>query len=448
MRKPPMPQIAGLFLTVGLFLPLWGNAAESPDPAAPALGDRLARAGLSLALDYTGEAAANPSGGLRQGSAYAGQLHAGVDVDLDRVLGLDNTLLHAALTQRHGRNLAADAIGNNTSVQEVYGLQNLHLLALTLEKKLADGRVDVEAGRMVANAAFLNGSLYCHFQNNAICGNPVFVNHVSNYTSAPGSSWAGRVKADLTDAVYAHVGAYEVNPRDQAANGHGLHFSTAGATGAVVPFELGYAPGGRGSDHPGHYQVGGWYDSSTYADPLNDASGRPSVLTGQPGVTEKGRWGAFGRFDQVVWRSATAPERTLSVFGVAMTKLSGRAVEDRYFALGLVQTGLFEGREHDTLGFVITDQEFSDLTLARIAAARASVGSGVAAARREIMMELAYGVQITPDVRVSPNLQYIINPDVTNRPFTRDNPRDALVVGLKFTVDIADVLGLAPRGRR
>ncbi|MEE3625278.1 carbohydrate porin [Nitrospirillum sp. BR 11752] len=445
MRPYSLSPIAGLLLSAGLFMPVLAGAAETPD--APALGDRLANAGLSLALDYTGEAAANPSGGLRQGSAYAGQVHAGVDADLERILGLDATVLHAALTQRHGRNLAADAIGNNTSVQEVYGLQNLHLLTLTLEKKLLDGRVDMEAGRMVANASFLNGPLYCHFQTNAICGNPVFVNHVSNYTSAPGSSWAGRVKAELTDTVYAHVGAYEANPRDQSPTGHGLHFSTDGATGVVVPFELGYAPGGKASTQPGHYQVGGWYDSSTYADPLNDASGRPSVLTGQPGVTERGRWGAFGRFDQVVWRSSAYPARTLSVFGVAMASVSGRAVEDRYYALGVVQTGLFEGRDQDTLGFVVTDQQFSDLTLARIAAARASVGSTVAPARHEVMMELAYGMQVTHSVRLSPNLQYIINPDVTGHPFTRDNPQDAVVVGLKFTVDVADILGLAPHRR-
>ncbi|ASG22382.1 OprB family porin [Nitrospirillum viridazoti] len=438
MRPYFLPRITGLLVTAGLFMHATAGAAETP--GAPALGDRLANAGLSLTLDYTGEAAANPSGGLRQGSAYAGQLHAGADADLERILGLDGTVLHAALTQRHGRNLAADAIGNNTSVQEVYGLQNLHLLTLTLEKKLLDGRVDMEVGRMVANAAFLNNPLYCHFQTNAICGNPVFVNHVSNYTSAPGSSWAGRVKADLTDTLYAHVGAYEANPRDQSPTGHGLHFGTDGATGVVVPFELGYAPGDRASSLPGHYQVGGWYDSSTYSDPLNDAMGRPSVLTGRPGMTEAGRWGASGRFDQVVWRSASNPARTLSVFGVAMASVSGRAVEDRYFALGVVQTGLVEGRDQDTLGLVITDQRFSDLTLARIAAARASVSSTVSAARHEVMMELAYGMQVTSGVRVSPNLQYIVNPDVTARPFTRDNPADAFVVGLKFTVDIAHIL--------
>ncbi|MDZ5648167.1 carbohydrate porin [Nitrospirillum sp. BR 11828] len=137
MRPNSLPRIAGLLLTAGLFMPALAGAAETPD--APSLGDRLANAGLSLALDYTGEAAANPSGGLRQGSAYAGQVHAGVDADLERILGLDATVLHAALTRRHGRNLAADAIGNNTSVQEVYGLQNLHLLALTLEKSCSTG---------------------------------------------------------------------------------------------------------------------------------------------------------------------------------------------------------------------------------------------------------------------------------------------------------------------
>jgi porin len=38
-------------------------------------------------------------------------------------------------------------------------------------------------------------------------------------------------------------------------------------------------------------------------------------------------------------------------------------------------------------------------------------------------------------VRISPNLQYILHPDQTGAPFRTRHIDDALVVGLKFTVD-------------
>jgi porin len=60
------------------------------------------------------------------------------------------------------------------------------------------------------------------------------------------------------------------------------------------------------------------------------------------------------------------------------------------------------------------------------------------------MMELNYGAQLTPVVRVMPNLQYIINPDQSAEPYRTKNIPDAFVVGVKFTVDIAKLFGFAP----
>ena len=60
---------------------------------------------------YTGEAAANVDGGKREGSAYAGQLFLGAEIDLEKFAGWENTKVHVAFTNRHGQNLAATHIG-------------------------------------------------------------------------------------------------------------------------------------------------------------------------------------------------------------------------------------------------------------------------------------------------------------------------------------------------
>ena len=65
---------------------------------------------------YTGEAAANLKGGKQRGSAYAGQLFVGADVNMDKAAGWDDTRIHVAFTNRHGQNLAQNYIGNSTSV--------------------------------------------------------------------------------------------------------------------------------------------------------------------------------------------------------------------------------------------------------------------------------------------------------------------------------------------
>ncbi|WP_375409767.1 carbohydrate porin [uncultured Methylobacterium sp.] len=62
---------------------------------------------------------------------------------------------------------------------------------------------------------------------------------------------------------------------------------------------------------------------------------------------------------------------------------------------------------------------------------------------QQIMMELNYGIQVTPAIRLTPNLQYIVNPDQTRFPYYPKNIPDAFVVGAKLSVDLFTLAGLA-----
>jgi len=409
--------------------------AEAPKPWQP-----LADDGVTIALSYTGEAATNVTGGLRRDAAYAGQIYVGADLDMDRILGIGGGTIHAAITNRHGESLSALALGNNTSVQEIWGTQNTHLAILTWEQKLLNDRLMIEAGRSQANIHFLNSPIYCNFQGNSGCGNPTFVFKNSNFTYFPASSWMIRAKAEVLPHVTVHVGAYEVNPDRKRPNDHGFNFNTKNATGVIVPWELGYSNEGKGVRLPGHYIVGGWFDRGDYADPLRDDRGGIAILTGRDAQTHNGRSGIYVRFDQRLTRPDPNSERGLSVFGVAMTNLSGRVEESRFFDLGVVQTGTFAGRDADTIGFMISDQRFSDLAMERMRAARISAGGDGNIHRHQYMMELAYGAQLGPAIRLSPNVQYILHPDQTGAPFRPNDIKDALIFGFKFTVDAPTLL--------
>ncbi|KQM21579.1 carbohydrate porin [Novosphingobium sp. Leaf2] len=416
------------------------DASQSTAPADKATAKApswqpLAQQGITLSLSYTGEAATNVTGGLRRDAAYAGQVYVGADFDMDTIAGINGGAIHAAVTNRHGQNLAAIAIGNNTSVQEIYGTQNTHLAILTYEQKLLNGALDIEAGRSQANIYFLNSPLYCNFQSNSACGNPTFVFKNSNFTYFPASSWMAHAKLNLTDKVWVHAGVFEVNPNRKRPNDDGFNLSTRGATGVIVPWEAGYGTDFTNDRLPRHYIVGGWFDRGDYSDPLRDDQGGIAVLSGRPAATRHGRSGIYFRFDQMLTRPNPTSERGLSLFGVAMTNLSGDVEESRYLELGLLQTGTFAGRDKDTLGFVINDQRFSDLAMERMRTARVAAGGNDRIARHQYMMELAYGAQITPAIRLSPNVQYILHPDQTSVPFrTKDIP-NALVLGFKFTID-------------
>jgi porin len=398
------------------------------------------REGLSFSLSYTGEAAANLTGGLDRKAAYAGQVYVGADADLDKLAHVPGATLHLAITNRHGQSLSNIALGNNTSVQEIWGTQNTHLAILTWEQKLLGGAVDIEAGKSQANIHFLNSPIYCNFQSNSTCGNPTMVFKDSNFTYFPASSWMAKAKVTVARDWFAHVGIYEVNPNRKAADDNGFSFSFKGGTGFIVPFELGYGTDYSTARLPRHVILGGWIDRGDYADPLRDTSGGIAALTGRPSATLKGRNGLYLRFDQQLTRPDPRSQRGLAVFGVAMANISGRVEESHYFDLGLVQTGTWRGRDQDTIGFMINDQHFSGLAMQRMNALRVAAGGRPDAHRDEIMMELAYGAQLGRALRISPNVQYVLHPDSSGAPLRANAIPNAWIVGFKFNVDAMKLL--------
>ncbi|MDH0170023.1 carbohydrate porin [Stenotrophomonas sp. GD04145] len=384
---------------------------------------------VSPKLSYTGEAAATLDGGKNSGTAYAGQLMFGADVNLEAAFGWQGATIKAYGINRHGTNLAASSTGNSTSVQEIYGGQGTRLANLTLEQKLLDDRLVLEAGRSVANIHFLGSELCQYFQGNSACGNPTYVFRTSNFTWWPVSSWMADATTWLTPDVYLRVGAYQVDPSQAEDGQHGLKWSTHQATGWIVPYTIGWRSPASARLRA-RYELGGWQDNSTYRDPLRDINGMPAVLSGQDYANRHGRSGAFARFEQQLTGDGSG--RGLTVFGAALKGTSGQLIEDHFLQAGLVQKGTFASRPQDSIAFVVTQQKYSGIALENLRLARAAAGGSGTPHGSQVMMELSYGIQLTPQLRIAPNLHYIVHPDQFNEPARQRDLPDALIAGLRI----------------
>ena len=410
--------------------PQWSatDSAQAEESSKPSGNDSP----LVLSATYIGQAAGNPRGGVRQDIAYAGRLLVSGAIELNRFI--PGGSLNVWFTHRQGRNLADFALGTSTGVQEIYSPQASHLSVLSYAQTFFDGGLELEAGRTPANVSFFSSLLCGYLQTNSACGSPTFLFKISNLTYFPPSSWGARVKVQLTDGGHVHVGVYEVNPDRTRADATGLEWSVKNATGVIVPFQFSYTTASR-NEHSRTVQIGGWYDAATYSDPTDDDRGGLAVLSGRLHATRHGRSGAYFSVEQVVWRPAGDHERSLRLFGLAMAKVSGRVNEDRFLQFGLLQSGTFPRRRADSVAFVINDQTFSRLALHNIRAARASRGNTDDLPRHQIMMELAYGIQISANLRLSPNIHYIINPDQLADPFRTQRIGNVFAIGLRFAVE-------------
>ncbi|MBY3801037.1 carbohydrate porin, partial [Pseudomonas aeruginosa] len=133
--RPAARTVGCLFALGALGLGSAAHAAEAFSPNSKwMLGDwggkrtELLEKGYDFKLEYVGEAAANLDGGYDDDKTgrYTDQFALGVHMDLEKILGWKAAEFQFTVTERNGKNLSNDRIGDPraghiSSVQEVWG---------------------------------------------------------------------------------------------------------------------------------------------------------------------------------------------------------------------------------------------------------------------------------------------------------------------------------------
>ena len=371
----------------------------------------LSDIGIDIRGGYALEFLANPVGGRRQGQTYVHNILLQGDFDLQKLLGVPNTIFRIMGSQRSGESLTKQDIGNAISVQQLYGGgQTYRLVEAQFITSLMEDRLNLAYGRLAATDDFLTSPLYCQFVNNGICGQPPspFFNMPNGITAYPVATWGVRARYNPIPETYLMVGVYDGDVRQDGKNKHGTNF-TFGDNGVLVLSEAGYTPRQGLFDLPGHYKVGGYYHSGNFEDVSKDRDGNNRFVTGLSGERFSNNSGYYTLLDQMFYREKPEGDQGLSAFFVFV--FSPDQEENTipyYISGGLVYQGLIGARPEDKTAFGVTNAWFSD----KLSDARHE--AGLERQTTETALELNYQVQITPAVYVRPDLQYIINPNGQN----------------------------------
>lgn len=379
--------------------------------------------GINLRAHWTTESAGNPAGGHYQTARYTQQFDLGADFDLSRLWGIPDAKIQFTLTDRSGRSLSADAIGNQFAVQELYGAgQNFRLAELNYQQDLLDHKVTVELGWSPLGDHFANLPAFCNFQNGVICGHANAMTTNSGAHNFPTAEWGARIEVRPTQGFYAAAGIYQVNPNaGNKDEGFNLSFKS---TGAFVPVELGWTTGGGRGELPGNLKIGAYYNSSDAPDVLTDINGLSAGLTGAPFMQHNGRSGGYVIANHMVYRESPDSERGL--FLGAMAGVGDAATARfRYFWLaGGHYRGTFPGRDSDVISFMLAYAR-TNSRLTHYQRDLDSVTPGAVGIQSyESVAEIDYGMKVAPWLVLRPNLQYVMNPGGTGK------IPDAFVIGL------------------
>lgn len=419
---------------------------SGPRPPAPrttpAPSPSAAAAKLTLFGQYTGEYAANTTGGRQLADAFANAITVGANYAFAHAQARDAGTLHFMFTEGIGSSLTQNALGNIASVQGVYGGgQTPRLTALNYE--LNAGKVDVQAGRVVMQSEF--GASFDYWGCNLLC----FYQNGSFFDAAPtnsGSSffplsvWGASAKIDSSPSFYASTGAYQHTPEAQSGHGQGFNLSFKGSPGADFPIEFGFLSHDRNGNYNGSVRVGGYYDTSNAPGAESNLSAfvapGNAALALIPSTTYRGQSGAWVLADRLVSGSSAPNARGVAAFASYAYADPQTAFFSNFADAGIVIHGTFASRPNDTIALGWAYFDVSP-RLRQFEYQLQSQGYAVPTNGIEQDLELNYGIDLAPWAFFRPSVQYVINPAGTTGGYVYPGGavglHNALVLGFNAT---------------
>ncbi|MBB3172617.1 porin [Endobacter medicaginis] len=416
--------------------------APPTGPLAP-VGIALQNHGIYLRALAVDEFAGNVSGGVRRGTGNSIATPFGADLDFNRMIGLPGAVLHISFNRSGGTSLAQAYTGNTVSFQTRYKTyQNLRLSALAWDQSLLHGAVEISGGRVSALTYFNASTLYCTFQNNAICFNPAALPIQNRSLSFfPYGTWGGRVKVNPSKRVYIQAGAFEANtsliPTD------GFDWNTHGGTGVQTAVELGIHSPSQLAPHAYNLRFGAYRNSSPVNDPYYNSRGLPKPThNGTALIHPEGQDGWYAMGDGVLTRLGADRRRNITVFGGVIQAVPDYTLFKLQALAGLVITGPFASRPLDTFGIVGTYLQLGRNERDYLQAMRRAAQGTSRVTKGEGIFEINYGAKVMRGVTISPNIQYVLQPDNVLKPSQRSASHNILAFGFRASIELGAVAGL------
>ncbi|HEY5791906.1 MAG TPA: carbohydrate porin [Chthoniobacterales bacterium] len=398
------------------------TALTRMEDSVESLWTQSGNAGFDPFLYYWGDFLASPVGGKTPAASWMQLLIFGGEFDLEKIAGWSGGSLFVSAVDAAGSNLSLD-IGNLFTVSQAYVMNTFSLYDLYFKQRWLDDKLEFRIGRMSAGQYFATLPAMGLVVSGAVNGNPtsLFVN--APFHSTASASWAAYAKFRPLDQFYFDAGIFQASPRTGNPAYHGADFSIRSDDGILLMSEAGWTPvfgaepkaGSAGKKSasanpglPGIYTFGGYYSRYTFEK--------------FAGGTERNACGFYGLAQQMIWRNPLNENNNLSLWaGLTYSPQQSFALMPLMGMGGVIWQGFIPKRDSDSTLFSVYSGGFSR----DYSATQVSAGAGRATA--ETVLEWSYIIQLTKNVQLQPDLQYII------RPSGLGSIPNALVVGFQVS---------------
>lgn len=337
---------------------------------------RLSDHGLTIRSGWTIDTSKVESGGARRNTTTRSLFRLGADWDLEPLLALGGSSVHATFQAQAGRN-ASESVGDFQTFSNVDAENRQQLAELWLEQTFGEERVRVRIGKFDANRDFAYVESAGTFLNSSMGFTPTIL----SFPSYPDPALGAAVTARAGDRFEVALGIFD------GALQEGIPTGKRGARTALgPPSDLIVLSEARLNWHvcplrPGRLALGGWHHTGHFSD--------------FGGGRESGTEGGYLVVEQTVWSQDSRRLALFAQFGLADESVSPIG---RHVGGGVSWVGPLANRPDDEFGVGITSVEFSDRTAAGFVE------------DHETAYEVFYRISITPWLAVQPDVQFITDP--------------------------------------
>ena len=379
---------------------------ETTEPEEPAwmlgtwggLRPKLEERGIYLWFEYAGEVLGNPVGGKRRGAVYQGAFDAGIEIELESLIGWRGATISATGNYSHGSLYSDRYIGDLAGVSHLESYDTLRLLELWFEQKVAIGAatLSLRVGSQALDAEFWLNAHESLLINNTF-GTPIVASGnfpIPSYAlAALGARFAAVIGKPSERAALFQFGIFDGNPASGILpdptpgtsastdfNKHGTNWALRRSEGALLIGETGFTFNQPGEDPDededeegdgkaakeivkpprglgGTYRLGVIHHTDTFSDVRDTALLEQGVEIGHdPARSVRGNTALYVTMDQELWREPGSDTEGLTVFGRASFAPKRQNRFDYSWETGVHYLGLLPGRPKDqlALGFGVT----------------------------------------------------------------------------------------------
>lgn len=338
---------------------------------------------------YIGDMVSNLRGGIRKGTTYLGlaNLKAGVNTQAAGWWKGGAFRINAANT--HGGTPSESFVGDFQGVSNIEAGNLTFMYELWYKQTI--GHLSFTVGLQDLNANFAiteNGAL---FTNSSFGIHPSIADNIPS-PIFPLTALGGMLQYNYKDKMIWQAAIFDGTPDDFENNPYNTNWNISGNDGYLAVTEI-QVPLNLIHGYKGSYKFGAYFHEHCDSTTL-----------------EQKNHGFYFVADQLVHKTLNGGWSLFSQVGLSPKH------EDKnnyYLSLGLNFKGISQKRSNDEAGIAI-----------------AYAGFGMGSTRNETAIELTYQFSVNENIRLKPDLQYIIHPAGTET-----NLPNALVGSLRIELD-------------